>query len=184
MLLIMRCLLLFAMLILGLAFALVYCVVRPKHKNHVHLYASFMSWIAPVLGIKVILRKAKQLQAPCIFTANHQNNFDVFTLTKAVPKATVSLGKKSLVWMPLFGQIYWLTGNILIDRANRQKAFKTLTNAAKKIRERMLSVWVFQKARDHAGEAFYRLSWVLFIRRFRPRCRLCPWLHLVKSISS
>jgi len=52
---------------------------------------------------------------PYIFLANHQNNFDLFTHTTAVPKGTVSLGKKSLAWMPLFGQIYWLSGNILIQ---------------------------------------------------------------------
>ena len=56
---------------------------------------------------------------------------------------TVSLGKRSLVYIPLFGWLYWLSGNILIDRKNKSKARDTLGVAIKKIIERRISVWVF-----------------------------------------
>ena len=55
----------------------------------------------------------------------------------------VSLGKKSLKWIPFFGQLYWLSGNILIDRANRSKAAGTISKSAEKIKQKGLSVWMF-----------------------------------------
>ena len=174
MLLIVRCLILFVLLVLGLGFAVVYCLARPRHKNHVYLYASVMSWLAPLLGIKVILRDAKSLKSPCIFTANHQNNFDAFTLTKAVPQSTVSLGKKSIVWLPLFGQIYWLTGNILIDRANRKKAFDTLSKTVKKMRERMLSIWFFPEGTRSRGRGMLPFKLGAFYTAVQAKVPIVP----------
>tara|TARA_B100001094_G_scaffold332380_1_gene404192 strand:- start:7234 stop:7959 length:726 start_codon:yes stop_codon:yes gene_type:complete len=174
MLLVLRCLILFVMLVLGLGFAMVYCLVRPRHKNHVYLYASIMSWLAPILGIKVILRAEKILKSPCIFTANHQNNFDVFTLTKAVPKSTVSLGKKSIVWLPFFGQIYWLTGNILIDRANRKKAFETLAQTVKKMRQRMLSIWFFPEGTRSRGRGMLPFKLGAFYTAVQAKVPIVP----------
>ena len=37
--------------------------------------------------------------------------------------------------MPLFGQLYWLTGNILIDRANRSRAAGTISQIVEKIKQ-------------------------------------------------
>ncbi|MGS0730635.1 1-acyl-sn-glycerol-3-phosphate acyltransferase, partial [Shewanella sp. 0m-11] len=114
MLLILRCLILSVMLLLAFVIGGLACILRPRHRDNVHMFAKVFSWAAPVLGIKVIVRNSQQQgDKPCIFLANHQNNFDMFTHTAVVPKGTVSLGKKSLAWMPLFGQIYWLSGNIL-----------------------------------------------------------------------
>ena len=174
MLLVIRCFILFILLILGLGFAMIYCLARPRHRNHVYIYASIMSWLAPLLGIKVILRDAKLLKSPCIFTANHQNNFDAFTLTKAVPQSTVSLGKKSLVWLPLFGQIYWLTGNILIDRTDRKKAFETLSKTVKKMRQRMLSIWFFPEGTRSKGRGMLPFKLGAFYTAVQAKVPIVP----------
>ncbi|MDR8522205.1 MULTISPECIES: 1-acylglycerol-3-phosphate O-acyltransferase [Shewanella] len=153
MLLILRCLILSVMLILAFFIGGLACILRPRHRDNVHMFAKVFSWAAPVLGIKVIVRNAeKQSDKPCIFLANHQNNYDMFTHTAIVPKGTVSLGKKSLAWMPLFGQIYWLSGNILIDRKNRSKAFDTMAATARKIKEKCLSVWIFPEGTRSRGK--------------------------------
>jgi len=68
-----------------------------------------------------------------------------------VPKNCVSLGKKSLKWIPFFGQLYWLSGNILIDRANRSKAAGTISKAAEKIKKNGLSIWVFAEGTRSYG---------------------------------
>jgi 1-acyl-sn-glycerol-3-phosphate acyltransferase len=175
MLLIARCLFLLVMLAISFVFALVYCTIRPRHKNSVHLYATTMARFAPILGIKVILRnRPALLNSPCIFTANHQNNFDAFTLTKAVPKSTVSLGKKSIVWMPLFGQIYWLTGNILIDRGNRQKALDTLKKTVQEMRQRMLSLWVFPEGTRSRGRGMLPFKLGAFYTAVQAKVPIVP----------
>lgn len=152
-LLILRCLILSIMLVLAFLLGGLACVLRPRHRDNVHMFAKVFSWAAPVLGIKVLVRNtSSQSDSPCVFLANHQNNFDMFTHTAAVPKGTVSLGKKSLAWMPLFGQIYWLSGNILIDRGNRGKAFDTMAQTARKIKDKCLSVWIFPEGTRSRGK--------------------------------
>ncbi len=154
MLLILRSLILAVMLLLAFVFGGLYCLLRPRHRDNVYQFARIFSWVAPIIGVKVIVRKAKGIEQsqPCIYLANHQNNFDMFTHTAAVPKGTVSLGKKSLVWIPLFGQMYWLSGNILIDRKNRSRAFETMAQTAQKIKEKCLSVWIFPEGTRSRGK--------------------------------
>nr|WP_232846927.1 1-acylglycerol-3-phosphate O-acyltransferase [Shewanella nanhaiensis] len=141
------------MLLLAFVFGGLFCLIRPRHRDNVHMFAKIFSYAAPVLGIKVIVRKANVATTePCVFLANHQNNFDMFTHTAAVPKGTVSLGKKSLAWVPFFGQIYWLSGNILIDRKNRSRAFETMAQTAKKIKDKCLSIWIFPEGTRSRGK--------------------------------
>ena len=152
MLLIVRSMLLAVSLLLAFIFGGLVCLLRPRHRDNVHMFAKIFSSVAPILGIKVIVRRHKDVQdGPYIFLANHQNNFDLFTHTTAVPKGTVSLGKKSLAWMPLFGQIYWLSGNILIDRKNRHSAFDTMAKTVEKIKQKNLSVWIFPEGTRSRG---------------------------------
>ncbi|QBY04999.1 1-acylglycerol-3-phosphate O-acyltransferase [Thalassotalea sp. HSM 43] len=133
--------------------SMVLCVVRPFHRNNVHDTASFIGKIAIILGIKVEIRRPKSLDkiGPVVYVANHQNSYDVFTVSASLPKGTVSIGKKSLKWIPLFGQMYWFTGNILIDRGNRSKAHGTIASSAEKIKERNISVWLFPEGTRSYG---------------------------------
>ncbi len=154
MLLIFRSLILAMLLLLAFVFGGLVCILRPRHRDNVHMFAKIFSYAAPILGIKVIVRKPSSglKGEPCIYLANHQNNFDMFTHTAAVPKGTVSLGKKSLAWVPFFGQIYWLSGNILIDRRNRNKAFETMAETARKIKDKCISIWIFPEGTRSKGK--------------------------------
>ncbi|MFQ6371580.1 1-acylglycerol-3-phosphate O-acyltransferase [Shewanella sp. YIC-542] len=152
MLLVLRSLLLALLLILLFCFSIVLCLLRPMHRDNVHVLARCFAAVSPLLGLKVIIRHLERNRCqPSIFLANHQNNFDLFTLSKVVPRGTVSLGKKSLLWIPLFGIIYWLSGNLLIDRTNRTRAIATLNKAARKIKQHKLSLWVFPEGTRSRG---------------------------------
>ncbi|WP_018692352.1 1-acylglycerol-3-phosphate O-acyltransferase [Algicola sagamiensis] len=132
----------------------VFFLFRPKNPNNTHLIAKWYSSMRYIMGIEVEVRIPDELKklGPCVYIANHQNSYDLFTLTKSVMPKTVSVGKKSLKWIPFFGQLYWLSGNILIDRKNRHKAFDTISQAAKKIRERKISVWLFPEGTRSYGK--------------------------------
>ena len=106
-----------------------------------------------LIGVELVITQHPDTLelAPVMYVANHQNNYDLFTLPAVVPKNTVSMGKKSLKWIPFFGQMYWLSGNILIDRGNRSKAMDTLSRSAKKIIETQLSVWMFPEGTRSYG---------------------------------
>ena len=59
--------------------------------------------------------------------------------------------KKALRFIPFFGQLYWLSGNILIDRKNKSKAKGTIDNAASKIKRDKISVWMFPEGTRSYG---------------------------------
>ena len=73
------------------------------------------------------------------------------TISYMVMPRTVSVGKKSLIWVPFFGLVYWITGNILLDRDNRSKAHNTMTELARRIHEDNLSVWMFPEGTRSRG---------------------------------
>ncbi|EJS91866.1 1-acyl-sn-glycerol-3-phosphate acyltransferase, partial [Pasteurella multocida subsp. multocida str. Anand1_cattle] len=87
----------------------------------------------------------------CIYIGNHQNNYDMVTISYMVQPRTVSVGKKSLIWIPFFGLLYWVTGNILIDRENRTKAHGTMNEVAHRIHDDDLSVWMFPEGTRSRG---------------------------------
>jgi len=142
----------FAFLVLNLALLAV-CIFRPFHKDNVHVAGKLYSLMAQVVGLKVIVRKAPSVdeKEPYVFIANHQNSFDVITICKAAMPGVVTIGKKSLKWIPIFGQIYWLSGNILIDRKNSGKARSTLEIAEKRIAKKRTSVWFFPEGTRSYG---------------------------------
>ncbi len=141
--------------VLSALIGLLWCVIRPFHKNHVHTFASWFGKMAPLFGVKIAItyddEYLKRKDESFVYVANHQNNYDLFTVTNAVPANTVSIGKKSLKFIPFFGQLYWLSGNILIDRGNRTKAASTLATAVSKIKNRGISVWMFPEGTRSYG---------------------------------
>jgi 1-acyl-sn-glycerol-3-phosphate acyltransferase len=130
-----------------------YCLFRPFHRNNVYLTARYMGKVCKIFGLEVEVRVPDSVNkaSPVVYICNHQNSYDIFTASNAVMPNTVSLGKKSLKWIPFFGQMYWLTGNILIDRNNTNKAMNTIALTAKKINEKQLSVWMFPEGTRSNG---------------------------------
>tara|TARA_R110000737_G_scaffold352930_1_gene401123 strand:+ start:456 stop:1229 length:774 start_codon:yes stop_codon:yes gene_type:complete len=133
--------------------SILYCLIRPFHRDNVHHTAKYLGKVAKILGLDVEVRIPESIKniGPVVYICNHQNSYDIFTVSGAVQPGTVSVGKKSLKWIPFFGQMYWLTGNILIDRKNKNKAMNTIDTTAKKIREKKLSVWLFPEGTRSYG---------------------------------
>lgn len=130
-----------------------FCLIRPFHRDNVYHTAKYLGKVAKILGLDIEIRipdSAKNV-GPVVYICNHQNSYDIFTVSGAVQPGTVSVGKKSLKWIPFFGQMYWLTGNILIDRKNKNKAMGTIDTTAQKIREKKLSVWLFPEGTRSYG---------------------------------
>jgi 1-acyl-sn-glycerol-3-phosphate acyltransferase len=148
----------FILMTLALVFistvACFYSILRPFHRNNVFHTARYMSKVSTLLGLSIEVRTPESIKnvGPAVYICNHQNSYDIFTVGAAVQPSTVSVGKKSLKWIPFFGQMYWLTGNILIDRSNSSKAMNTIALTAKKITEKELSVWLFPEGTRSNGK--------------------------------
>lgn len=130
-----------------------YCLFSPRNPRHVYTFAHLFSKLDRVLGLKVERRFPQGCEqfGDSVYIANHQNNYDMVTVSGMVLPRTVTVGKKSLLWIPFFGQLYWLTGNILIDRNNRSKAHDTISQVVDKIKERNISVWMFPEGTRSRG---------------------------------
>ena len=130
-----------------------YCLLSPRNPKHVFTFGRLFGKMSRVFGITLELRLPEDAykRGQHIYIANHQNNWDLFTVSSAVTPKVVTVGKKSLAWMPLFGQLYWLTGNILIDRANRSKAKGTIDQVVDSMNQSDVSVWMFPEGTRSRG---------------------------------
>lgn len=142
----------FYFLLINLALILI-CFLRPFHRDNVHAAGKLYSSVSILLGLKLEVRVPDSVKTggPYVYVANHQNSYDLLTICAAAQKGTVTVGKKSLKWLPLFGQVYWLTGNIMIDRKNSGRALDTLQGTVQKIQEKRLSVWFFPEGTRSYG---------------------------------
>lgn len=89
---------------------------------------------------------------PCVIVANHQDNLDLFVLGHVVPKRCVSMGKKSLKYIPFFGQLYWLSGNVLIDRGNQTSARESMRATTHAMKDEKMKIWVFAEGTRNKGK--------------------------------
>lgn len=130
-------------------------ICRPFNPDNSRLCARLYSLPAlRILRLK-LSRDAKGLlehQRSCVIIANHQSNYDLYVLGRVVPRRTVSIGKKSLKWVPFFGQLYWLAGNVLIERGNAQQAKQAMLTTTETLQHQDTSIWVFPEGTRNKGE--------------------------------
>jgi len=149
------------MLLMGLHFMIagvlgvILGVCRPFNPDNsrlcARLYALPAMWILR-LKLKTDVGSLRNKPGTCVVIANHQSNYDLFVLGKVVPHRTVCIGKKSLKWVPLFGQLFWLAGNVLIDRGNAHKARRAMLTTTHTLQHKDTSIWVFAEGTRNLGK--------------------------------
>lgn len=139
--------------ILVCVFGCIYCLFSPRNPRHVATFGHLFGKLSTVFGLKVELRRPEGADnyPNAIYIANHQNNYDMITAAKIVQPTTVTVGKKSLLWVPFFGLLYWLTGNLLIDRDNRAKAHGTIGELIEQFKKKKISFWMFPEGTRSRG---------------------------------
>lgn len=80
--------------------------------------------------------------APAVIVGNHQSNLDIATYAAFFGDKSVVIGKKEIARIPVFGWLWKASGNILVDRGNRESAIASLDEAVARIRRERLNVWV------------------------------------------
>lgn len=149
------------MLLMGLHFilagvaGLLIGLCRPFNPDNSRLCARLYSLPALCLlrlKVKTEVQSLFTQEQACVVIANHQSNYDLYVLGRVVPPRTVSIGKKSLKWVPFFGQLYWLAGNVLIDRGNARKAKQAMLETTDTLRHRDTSIWVFPEGTRNLGK--------------------------------
>lgn len=139
-----------------------------RNGNLPHLVARIWAKsIILITRIKVQVSGLENLDSleSCILMPNHQSNYDIPVLLGYLPTQFRWLAKAELFKIPIFGRGMRGCGYISIDRANRKSAFKSLSEAAQKIRNGV-SVLIFPEGtRSWDGEiqAFKKGGFVLSV---------------------
>ena len=136
-------------------FGLLLGLCRPFNPDNSRLCARLYSLPALCLlrlRVKTEVSSLFGQDRPCVVVANHQSNYDLYVLGRVVPPRTVSIGKKSLKWVPFFGQLYWLAGNVLIDRGNAQQAKQAMLTTTETLQHQDTSIWVFPEGTRSQGK--------------------------------
>lgn len=131
------------------------CLARPFNPDNTRWFGRAFSWGSEtILGLKIKRENYHSLKkvGPCVYVVNHQDNLDLFVCGRVVPKRTVTIGKKNLRYIPLFGQLYWLAGNVFIDRENRSSSKKTMSASTRALTEKNTSIWVFAEGTRNRGK--------------------------------
>lgn len=153
MLFIIRAIILLVIVILMTVYSLFYCLFSPRNPKNTYHFAMLFSKLACLFGLKVTIRipESAKNNGSVVYLSNHQNSYDMVTVSGAMQPGSVTIGKKSLVWIPFFGIIYWLTGNILIHRDNKNKSRNTINEVVEQMRAKNLAVWIFPEGTRSRG---------------------------------
>lgn len=97
------------------------------------LWSRLFMWVG---GFKLEVEGLENVdpKRPTIYVSNHQSTLDIPAHFMAVPVPFRYVAKSQLAWVPFIGWYLWLADHILINRANRQAAVRSLDKAAQKIR--------------------------------------------------
>ncbi|MEP7729999.1 1-acylglycerol-3-phosphate O-acyltransferase [Marinomonas primoryensis] len=156
MLLLIRITLLLLLIIGVTLFGIIFCLLTLRSKNRVYHLGRVLAQVGTLFGLSVEGRVASQSQhsPQAVYVANHQNNFDLFTLAAVMPKGVVTVGKSSLRWIPFFGALYWASGNILINRDNRKQAIATIDQVVASMKRTGLSILMFPEGTRSRGRGW------------------------------
>ncbi|UPR52755.1 1-acylglycerol-3-phosphate O-acyltransferase [Vibrio cyclitrophicus] len=133
--------------------AFVYCLFSPKNPKHVYVFCRWFNQLQKIVGVKLVQRGLDNAPTPenSVYISNHQSILDFVTDPGMLRPRTVSLGKRDLLYVPFFGLLYWITGNIMINREDKSKARDTIKQVAEAIHQRNLSVWVYPEGTRSKG---------------------------------
>lgn len=134
--------------------ALVLYLARPFNPDNNRLLGFVLARIGRcLLGMKRPVYGAENMpqDRPTVIIANHQQNDDLFLMGDLLPPRTVAVGKSSLVWVPFFGQVFWLGGNIILNRGRSQKAVGIMQATSEAINRQNKSIWIFPEGTRSRG---------------------------------
>lgn len=125
--------------------ALPICILRPRSYKNTGFYLDIFKFLSKPLGVRVqvegedILKNAH----PSILIGNHQDNFDIWVASHIFNRKVVCLGKRELLFIPVFGIVFWLAGNVAVNRGNKKSGNKSLEKIKSYLQKKRLSVVIF-----------------------------------------
>ncbi|MBC7358694.1 MAG: 1-acyl-sn-glycerol-3-phosphate acyltransferase [Desulfacinum sp.] len=158
-------------IVLGLSAIGIVLATRRSDWAHLcgRIWGNINLWAA---GVRVEVMGLERLKPyrPAVYAANHQSWFDIFAILGKLPVQFRWLAKEELFRIPLFGHAMRMIGYIPIDRADRKKAFESLEEASRRVREGT-SIVIFPegtRSRDGVIQPFKKGGIILAIKSGQP----------------
>jgi 1-acyl-sn-glycerol-3-phosphate acyltransferase len=102
------------------------------------MYARSMAWFCHIpftlMGWDRMPEEIREGRQPVIFMSNHESQMDPPVLIAALPVPAVYIAKMELKYVPFIGWASWAAGVIFIDRGDRDRAVRSIRDAAQQIR--------------------------------------------------
>jgi len=90
---------------------------------------------------------------PAIYVSNHTSIVDGFLAMFLSPVGTVGIVKKQILYYPFFGQLYFLSGHLRIDRSDPETAKRSMKELAQFVVDHALSIYVWPEGtRSRSGK--------------------------------
>jgi 1-acyl-sn-glycerol-3-phosphate acyltransferase len=176
MLLVFRLVLTLGWIIISCTIGIILSLLKPFDVRNTTRAARMFGMARYILGIEIEVRNREILdkERPAVFLSNHQDNLDLIPGGYTVPDKTVTIGKKSLAYLPFFGQFFWLCGNILIDRKNKKNAFMAMDQAANVIIEKKISIWIMPEGTRSKGRGLLPFKKGAFVTAIKAQVPVVP----------
>lgn len=136
-------------------------ILRPFNPDNNRLLGWTMARAGRVIiGMRRPLEGAENMpkDRPVVVVANHQYNDDLFVMGDLMPPRTVTVGKSALIWLPGFGQVFWLGGNVMLNRAHSRKAIAVMQATSDAITKDNKSLWVFPEGTRSKGRGLQKFK--------------------------
>jgi len=114
-------------------------------------WGKIILWLYGV-RLKVETKEALRPDRPAIYMSNHASMIDIPVLVAALPMHFRFIYKKSLSYIPLVGQAMLLMAMVPIDRANRERAVKSLRRAGVLVKKGIDLIIFPEGTRTRSGE--------------------------------
>jgi lysophosphatidate acyltransferase len=100
--------------------------------------------ITRIAGVRPIVKDKDRIQQffPAIYVANHTSTLDAFLSIWLCPVGGSGVMKKEVLKIPFFGQLYWLSGHVWLNRENTASAIAAMTEASEVMKENNISAWI------------------------------------------
>lgn len=107
-----------------------------------HMGTVLGSGVLALSGSRVTVhgREHAVVGRPVIYANNHTSNLDAFLTIWLTPLGTVGLAKKQILYYPLYGIAWLLSGHPTIDRSNPEKAKASMRALGDLARKQGLSI--------------------------------------------
>lgn len=132
----------------GLFFA-VCLVLLPSRKLRIgatnvfgHVTGRVCLWLTGTTVKTDAVEKMKKV-FPAIYVSNHASITDIWIAIMCCPTFTCGVAKKEIVRYPFFGQLYWISGHLRVDRGNKLSAMRSLKRTGEMVREQGLGIWIW-----------------------------------------